>query len=114
MLADPDFAPLFVAGSRAEVPIVGEVRTRDGGHYAVSGQIDRLAIVGNDVLILDYKTNRNPPREVPESYAVQMALYAHLLKRIFRAGRSAPRSCGRHAPGSPRCRQRCSQNAPRH
>lgn len=83
VLADPDFAPLFAAGSRAEVPIVGEVRMRDGGHYAVSGQIDRLAIVGNDVLILDYKTNRNPPREVPESYAVQMALYAHLLKRIF-------------------------------
>ncbi|MFX4462412.1 PD-(D/E)XK nuclease family protein, partial [Acinetobacter baumannii] len=71
VLADPDFAPLFASGSRAEVPIVGEVKTGDGGHYAVSGQIDRLAVVGNDVLILDYKTNRNPPRDVPETYAVQ-------------------------------------------
>jgi len=83
ILADPDFAALFAAGSRAEVPIVGTVATLDGRQFAVSGQIDRLAVTETDVLILDYKTNRQPPREVPESYRVQMALYGHLLSAIF-------------------------------
>jgi ATP-dependent helicase/nuclease subunit A len=83
VLSDPDFAALFAPGSRAEVPIVGDVATRNGERYAVAGQIDRLAVTDHDVLILDYKTNRHPPREVPEAYAVQMALYAHLLRSIF-------------------------------
>src|SRR4029453_451778 len=40
LLDDPRFAPLFLPGSRAEVPIVGRLK---GGTLTVSGQIDRLA-----------------------------------------------------------------------
>jgi ATP-dependent helicase/nuclease subunit A len=83
LLGTPDFADLFLAGSRAEVPIVGEVITVDGRRFAVSGQIDRLSVTPNHVLILDYKTNRQPPRQVPDAYLAQMALYRHLLKAIF-------------------------------
>jgi ATP-dependent helicase/nuclease subunit A len=83
ILSDPDFAGLFAPGSRAEVPIVGEVAMPDGRRYAVSGQIDRLAVTDAHLLILDYKTNRQPPRDVPEPYLVQMALYRQLLREIF-------------------------------
>src|SRR5262249_60542460 len=72
---DPRFAQLFLPGSRAEVPIVGRLK---GGTLAVSGQVDRLAVTGDSVLIADYKTNRPAPRrlaDVPPAYVAQLALY---------------------------------------
>ena len=42
-----------------------------GGAIAVSGQVDRLAVTADAVLIADYKTNRPAPRaleEVPPAY----------------------------------------------
>ena len=56
MLADPGFAPIFGPGSRAEVPVVGQV-----GERILSGQVDRLLVTETEVLIVDYKTNRSPP-----------------------------------------------------
>ncbi len=32
------------------------------GAYDLEGQIDRLAVVDGSLLILDYKTNRPPPK----------------------------------------------------
>jgi ATP-dependent helicase/nuclease subunit A len=81
VLNNPSFAPLFAAGSLAEVPVVGLV-----GRHAVSGQVDRLAITANDVWIIDYKTNRPPPREVESvdtAYVFQMAVYRNVLQRIY-------------------------------
>src|SRR5262249_20650341 len=75
LLKDPRFAQLFSPGSRAEVPIVGRL---NDGTLAVSGQVDRLAVTGDSVLIADYKTNRPAPRslaEVPPAYVSQLALY---------------------------------------
>lgn len=83
ILTNDRFSPLFQSGSRAEVPIVGEVVMSTGTHYAVSGQIDRLAVRDQDVLILDYKTNRHPPHDVPDTYVTQMVLYRQLLRTIF-------------------------------
>jgi ATP-dependent helicase/nuclease subunit A len=53
-------AALFSPQSRAEVPIVGTIRT-PRGTFTVSGQMDRLAVGEREVLIVDYKTNRPPP-----------------------------------------------------
>jgi ATP-dependent helicase/nuclease subunit A len=88
VFADPRFAPLFGAGSRAEVPIVGRLRRCDGPgrpDLIVSGQIDRLIVTPQAVLIADFKTERNPPRgveEVPAGYVEQLALYRAVLGRI--------------------------------
>jgi ATP-dependent helicase/nuclease subunit A len=81
VLDAPAFAALFDAGSRAEVPITGLIR----GH-AISGQVDRLAVTADTVWIVDYKTNRPPPRrakDVDMAYVFQMALYRAALATIY-------------------------------
>ena len=63
--------PLFQPGSLAEVPVVARI-----GGYDLEGQIDRLAEVEGGLLILDYKTNRPPPKsldEVAPAYIAQLA-----------------------------------------
>jgi ATP-dependent helicase/nuclease subunit A len=85
LLDDARFRPLFTAGSRAEVPIVGRL-ARAAGALVVSGQIDRLAVLSDSVLIADYKTDRPAPRrpeEVPRGYLRQLALYRAVLTRIY-------------------------------
>jgi ATP-dependent helicase/nuclease subunit A len=76
-----DFAHLFGPDSRAEVPLTGLV-----GGAAVSGQIDRLVVRANEVIVVDYKSNRPPPDstdDVAPAYLRQMALYRALLRQIF-------------------------------
>jgi ATP-dependent helicase/nuclease subunit A len=81
----PDHAQLFSERSRAEVPLIGTVRTKRGT-FTVSGQVDRLAVSEREVLIVDYKTNRPPPQsasDVPLVYRRQLALYRALLADIY-------------------------------
>ncbi|HET9175166.1 MAG TPA: UvrD-helicase domain-containing protein, partial [Pseudolabrys sp.] len=61
VLEHKDFAALFSLGSRAEVPIVGMLSGR-----SVVGQVDRLAVTQDSIVIADFKTNRNPPRRIEE------------------------------------------------
>jgi len=84
VLDDPRFAELFAPGSRAEVPVVGRL-THDGRSIAVSGQVDRLAVTADAVLIADYKTNRPAPRRLEEvpAYVAQLALYRAVLGRLY-------------------------------
>jgi ATP-dependent helicase/nuclease subunit A len=52
----------------------------------VSGQIDRLVITAEAVLIADYKTNQVVPataKEAPPAYVEQLALYRAVLARIY-------------------------------
>jgi ATP-dependent helicase/nuclease subunit A len=81
----PDHRELFAEGSRAEVPLIGTVKT-PRGTFTVSGQVDRLAVTQTDVLIVDYKTNRPPPDAaagVALAYRRQLALYRALLGAIY-------------------------------
>jgi ATP-dependent helicase/nuclease subunit A len=83
LLDDPRFSQLFSPGSRAEVPIVGRLK---GGALAVSGQVDRLAVTNDCVLIADYKTNRPAPcrlADVPPAYIAQLALYRAVLAQLY-------------------------------
>lgn len=85
LLGDARFEPIFVEGSRAEVSLMGTLMVK-GRERAVSGQIDRLAVTADKVLIADFKTNRPAPSslaEVPPAYIVQLALYRALLQPIY-------------------------------
>jgi ATP-dependent helicase/nuclease subunit A len=85
LIESKDFAALFAPGSRAEVPIVGKL-TISGTDKRVSGQVDRLAVTKDAVLIADFKTNRPAPRkidEVPPGYVRQLALYRAVLMRLY-------------------------------
>ena len=85
VLDDPGFTPVFAPGSRAEVPIVGQV-TGSEGLQIVSGRIDRLAVGAEEVLIVDYKTNRPPPSSidaVADTYIRQMATYRSLVASLY-------------------------------
>ncbi|WP_026869153.1 double-strand break repair helicase AddA [Inquilinus limosus] len=113
VLDQPGFEALFGPGSRAEVPVVGLI-----GGRALSGQIDRLVVTPDSVLVVDYKTNRPPPasiESVPRAYLAQMAAYRAALRLVYpgRTVRCAllwtegprlmelpPETLDRHAPGA--------------
>lgn len=85
VLEDPSFAPIFGPGSRAEAPIVG-VLERASGVEVVSGQIDRLLVTADEVLVVDYKTLRPAPSDssrIPMAYRRQLAGYKGLLQKVF-------------------------------
>ncbi len=86
VIAEPSFAAVFAGDSRAEVSIVGKLTQADGQPVLVSGQIDRLVITPDEVLIVDYKTNQDPPATVeaaPIAYIRQLALYRALLAKLY-------------------------------
>lgn len=81
VLCDEEFAEVFSPHSQAEVPIVGEVNGR-----VISAQVDRLLVRDDEVLVVDYKTNRPPPRtvkKVPQVYLNQMRAYKQALELIY-------------------------------
>jgi ATP-dependent helicase/nuclease subunit A len=85
VLDDPQFAPVFSPHGLAEAAIGGAPKGVRTG-LALSGQIDRLVILENRILIVDYKTNRPPPvrfEDVPPGYVAQLAAYRALLQEIY-------------------------------
>ncbi|MDE1939488.1 MAG: double-strand break repair helicase AddA [Alphaproteobacteria bacterium] len=91
VLNDPVFAAAFTPDSRAEVSLVADLPELGAG-ARVHGRVDRLAITDDEVLIIDFKTNRPPPaheNDVPQIYATQMALYRAAATKIFSGKRIA-------------------------
>ena len=85
VLDHPDFAAAFGPASRAEAGLVANLPELGEG-ARVNGRIDRLAVTGDEVLILDLKTNRPPPAtesQVPAFYLGQMALYRAAAAKVF-------------------------------
>jgi ATP-dependent helicase/nuclease subunit A len=81
ILNDVEFAAVFGPNSQAEVPIVGEVLGR-----VISAQVDRLLVSEDEIVVIDYKTNRPPPRSVknvPPVYIKQMQAYRQALQIIY-------------------------------
>ncbi len=89
ILRDPAFAALFGPESRAEVALSAEIQRPGGGKgpaLRLAGKIDRLVRQGDSVLIVDFKTNRPPPRDaedVAEAYLLQLAAYRLAVQSIF-------------------------------
>ena len=72
---------LFGENSSAEVPIVGKIND-----VKYSGVIDRLCITEDEVIIVDYKSNRPPAEtaeDTPESYKKQLKIYKGILSQVY-------------------------------
>ena len=81
LLGEPALAEAIGPDSLAEAPLAGRI-----GGRLISGQVDRLLVRPDRVLVLDYKTNRPPPRdagEVSGLYLRQMAAYRAILREAF-------------------------------
>jgi ATP-dependent helicase/nuclease subunit A len=85
VLDDPAFAEVFGPGSRAEAAIAGTAAVLPAG-LSISGRIDRLVVLPQRVLVVDFKTNRPSPARIEDAdpaYLRQMALYAGVLGEVF-------------------------------
>lgn len=83
VMSAPGTEALFGPQARAEVSIAGLVEGT-----AIAGQVDRLAVTDDEVIIVDYKTNRPPPlkaEDTPVVYLKQMAAYQRTLQAIYPA-----------------------------
>ncbi len=81
VLAEPTLAPIFAAGTLAEVDI-----TADLGGQRMLGTVDRLVIGPDRVLAVDFKSNRLVPssaQEVPEGLLRQMGAYRAALAQVW-------------------------------
>ncbi|MGH6814204.1 MAG: double-strand break repair helicase AddA [Hyphomicrobiaceae bacterium] len=88
ILRDPAFAPVFGPHSRAEVALVAQISrpAGEGPDLQIAGRIDRLARLENEILIIDYKTNRPAPKtieQVAPASLYQLAAYRLALSRLF-------------------------------
>jgi ATP-dependent helicase/nuclease subunit A len=86
LIEDPRFAPVFGDGSRAEIAIAGRLPRTGRAPALVSGQIDRLVVTPDEVLIVDFKTNHAPPvlaTDAPSGYLRQLALYRAVLGKLY-------------------------------
>jgi ATP-dependent helicase/nuclease subunit A len=81
IIADPRFADVFAPDALAEVPLAAVVEGQ-----VIAGKVDRLHVSDDQVLVVDFKTNRRAPATLdhaPESHLKQMAAYAAALARVF-------------------------------
>jgi ATP-dependent helicase/nuclease subunit A len=80
-LNEPTLQPLFGPDGQSEVTVHGEV----AGLGVIHGRIDRLAVSPKELILLDYKTNRQPPQDlkIDHPYTQQMAKYAALMAQVY-------------------------------
>jgi len=85
VLHHPEFADIFAPGSRAEISLAGSAKSLPE-HLYLNAQIDRISVTENKVFIVDYKSNRPPPKTqdgVADIYWGQMAAYRELAREIY-------------------------------
>jgi ATP-dependent helicase/nuclease subunit A len=77
-----DNSAYFGLSGLAEIPLVADL----GEKGVLAGQVDRIVVTEAEVLILDYKSDRTPPKDlagVPPAYVAQLAAYRSALARMF-------------------------------
>lgn len=83
VLRDPQFTEVFGPGSQPEAAVAGyspELGLR------LSGRIDRLVVLRDRVLLVDFKTNRPAPASIEQadpSYILQLASYVSVIRQIY-------------------------------
>jgi len=85
ILANPAHAEIFGPHSRAEVPFLVHAQ-RKGEPVTLAGRIDRLVVSEGRVLLVDFKSDANPPRtaaDTPPAYLTQLGLYALVAGQLF-------------------------------
>jgi ATP-dependent helicase/nuclease subunit A len=88
VLETEEFASLFGANSSAESSFNAAIAGSKASEQdiRISGQIDRLVVNENEVLIIDYKTNRHVPtkaEDAPVAYIAQLAAYRLSVRPLF-------------------------------
>ena len=83
VIALPELAALFGAGSQAEVELVGNVAFDDGQVEAVVGRVDRMALADGLVVYADFKSGTAPVGLPPPAYLLQLARYGAILGQIY-------------------------------
>jgi ATP-dependent helicase/nuclease subunit A len=81
VIENAEFAAVFAPGGRAEAPVIGRI-----GGDIVNGRVDRLVVTEDEVLIVDFKTDRPAPATVAgvgRSYIAQMDAYAEALQQAW-------------------------------
>lgn len=77
-----EFANFFGSNSSGEVAVSGII-----GNKIISGKIDRLIVLPDKVIIIDFKSNKQIPQsieEIPKSYLKQLAAYKASIEDIFK------------------------------
>ncbi|MBY0264644.1 MAG: double-strand break repair helicase AddA, partial [Holosporales bacterium] len=62
----------------SEVSLIGH-----GEHEIISGRIDRLVLMPEEIFVVDFKTDKNPPSFVPLAYERQLFLYQKVLSALY-------------------------------
>lgn len=86
LFSDPRFSGVFSAAARPEVSIAAMIDFPDREKLGLTGQVDRLLVEADRVLVVDFKTNRPPPesvQQIPEIYLRQLAAYSKALERVY-------------------------------
>lgn len=88
IINNSDYKDLFGPGSKAEVSLIARITPKKTGATPIllQGQIDRLVVREDEILIIDYKSNRPSPRkleDVAEAYQAQLAAYRIALREIY-------------------------------
>lgn len=80
LISSSGLKDVFGKYSHAEVPIVGVI---DG--VVVSARIDRLCVLADKVIIVDYKTGSPPTQSagINKAYIKQMAIYKEVIQKIY-------------------------------
>ncbi|GHF02283.1 double-strand break repair helicase AddA [Aliiroseovarius zhejiangensis] len=84
VLTDPDLAPIFAHADLAEVPVTATLPNLPG--RVLHGVIDRLILTENEVLAVDFKTNRvvpATPEDTPDGLLRQLGAYRAVLCQIY-------------------------------
>ncbi|MCI5049477.1 MAG: double-strand break repair helicase AddA [Rickettsiales bacterium] len=77
---------LFGVEAHSEVSLVGKYKAKDGTYYPISGQIDKLVVLPDRLIVADFKSNRNIPDSVEAVdglYLRQLAMYDVLLRSLY-------------------------------
>ncbi len=80
IMDNPKFKEFFGDKSKAEVSIIGLIDDK-----SFSGKIDRLAVLNDKVVVIDYKTGKPSTSyaDIPPAYKEQMRIYKQLLEKVF-------------------------------
>lgn len=85
VLNDPSLSEVFGPGGRAEAPIVGSGPNLPPG-VTINGRIDRMRVTDTHVWVIDYKTDRPPPKtqdQVAPPYLAQLGSYFDVLSVTY-------------------------------
>ena len=84
VLALPGLEALFGPQSQAEVALGGQITLPNGKSLTISGQIDRLCVTEDEVIIADFKTGTpHSGGAMPSAYLAQLAMYRAAVAPLY-------------------------------